>query len=126
MEKRPFKFYFKRGPITVWAFTEENAKILAQAEAIKQGWDPTIISKSEADEINKRQYISLLDELKTLPVPGTILYTPNNTQGYKLVCYQIDEQRIEAIVESHISGLEIYWTLEQVRQCTWDKIKGGE
>ena len=72
--------------------------------------------------MDKRKYVSLLEELKTLPVPGTILYTPNNTQGYKLVCYQIDEQRIEAIIESHISGLEIYWTLEQVRMCTWDKI----
>ena len=121
MKQRKFTFYFKGGPITVWAFTENNAKILAQAKAIKQGWDPTILSKPEVDEMNKRQYVSWLDELKTMPVPGTILYTPNNTQGYKLVCYQIDEQRIEAIVESHISGLEIYWTLEQVRMCTWDK-----
>ena len=45
MKPRKFKFYFKGGPITVWAFTEENAKILAQAEAIKQGWDPTIINQ---------------------------------------------------------------------------------
>ena len=52
MKTRPFKFYFKRGPITVWAFTEENAKILAQAEAIKQGWGPTIISKPRLEKLN--------------------------------------------------------------------------
>ena len=121
MRQRKFKFYFKGGPITVWAFTEENAKILAQAEAIKQGWDPTILSKSEADEMNKRQYISWLDELKTLPVPGTILYAPNDTLGRKLLYYEIGEDNIEAIVESNINGLEIYWTLKQVRQCTWKK-----
>ena len=45
MKQRKFTFYFKGGPITVWAFTEENAKILAQVEAIKHGWDPRIISK---------------------------------------------------------------------------------
>ena len=52
MKTRPFQFYFKRGPITVWAFTKENAKILAQAEAIKQGWDPTIISKPRIEKLN--------------------------------------------------------------------------
>ena len=52
MNQRQFTFYFKRGPITVWAFTEENAKILAQAEAIKQGWDPTIISKPRIEKLN--------------------------------------------------------------------------
>jgi hypothetical protein len=52
MIKRPFKFYFKGGPITVWAFTEANAKILAQAEAIKQGWDPTIISQPRLEKLN--------------------------------------------------------------------------
>lgn len=52
MKNKKFTFYFKRGPITVWAFTEENAKILAQAEAIKQGWDPTIISKPRIEKLN--------------------------------------------------------------------------
>lgn len=52
MKQREFKFYFKGGPITVWAFTEENAKILAQAEAIKQGWDPTIIPKPDLELLN--------------------------------------------------------------------------
>lgn len=121
MKQRKFTFYFKGGPITVWAFTEGNAKILAQAEAIKRCWDPTIISKSEANEMNKRRYISWLDELKTLPVPGTILYPPNSTTGRKLLCYEINDEKIEAVVEGDIHGLDIYWTLKQVNMCTWDK-----
>lgn len=52
MKQRKFTFYFKGGPITVWAFTEANAKILAQAEAIKQGWDPTIISRPRLEKLN--------------------------------------------------------------------------
>ena len=52
MKTRSFKFWFKGGPITVWAFTEANAKILAQAEAIKQGWDPTIISRPRLEKLN--------------------------------------------------------------------------
>jgi hypothetical protein len=52
MKQRKFTFYFKGGPITVWAFTEENAKILAQAEAIKQCWDPTIIPKPNLEPLN--------------------------------------------------------------------------
>lgn len=43
MRKKQFTFNFKGGPITVWAFTETEAKILAQAEAIKRAWDYTII-----------------------------------------------------------------------------------
>lgn len=52
MKQREFTFWFKGGSITVWAFTEENAKILAQAEAIKQGWDPTIISRPRLEKLN--------------------------------------------------------------------------
>ena len=43
MKTTPFTFNFKGGPITVRAFNKEAAKILAQAEAIKRGWDYTII-----------------------------------------------------------------------------------
>lgn len=43
MKTTPFTFNFKGGPITVWAFNETEAKILAQAEAIKRGWDYTIL-----------------------------------------------------------------------------------
>lgn len=34
-----YTFNFKGGEITVRAFNETEAKILAQAEAIKRGWD---------------------------------------------------------------------------------------
>ena len=39
MKKRQYTFNFKGGPITVWALGYEEAKILAQAEAISNGWD---------------------------------------------------------------------------------------
>lgn len=38
-----FTFKFKGGPITVRALCYEEAKILAQAEAIKRCWDYEII-----------------------------------------------------------------------------------
>ena len=43
MKTTPFTFNFKCGPITVRAFNEKEAKILAQAEAIRRGWDYTIL-----------------------------------------------------------------------------------
>lgn len=43
MKFREFTFNFKGGPITVLALGYETAKILAQAEAIKRGWDYTIM-----------------------------------------------------------------------------------
>lgn len=52
MNKKKFTFYFQGGTITVWAFTEANAKILAQAEAIKQGWDPTLVSQPKLEKLN--------------------------------------------------------------------------
>ena len=36
MKTRQFRFWFRGGPITVWAFTYEDAEILAKAEAIKK------------------------------------------------------------------------------------------
>jgi hypothetical protein len=45
MKHFTFTFNFKGGPITVRAFNETEAKILAQAEAIKRAWDYTIIAK---------------------------------------------------------------------------------
>ena len=39
-------FYFKGGPITVSALNYDQGKILAQAEAIKNGWDCEICSYS--------------------------------------------------------------------------------
>lgn len=38
-----FTFNFKGGPITVRAFNEKEARILAQAKAINKGWDYEII-----------------------------------------------------------------------------------
>lgn len=42
-----FTFRFKGGEITVWAFNKEEAKILAQAEAIKRCWEYTILEVSK-------------------------------------------------------------------------------
>lgn len=39
MKERQYTFNFKGGPITVWAMNLEEAKIRAQAEAIRNGWD---------------------------------------------------------------------------------------
>lgn len=44
MKKDRFTFKFKGGEINVWAFGKEQAEILAKAEAIKKGWDYTILS----------------------------------------------------------------------------------
>ena len=39
MKLTQYAFNFKGGQITVLAFNEKEAKILAQAEAITRGWD---------------------------------------------------------------------------------------
>ncbi len=39
MKPKRYTFNFKGGPITVWAMNLEEAKICAQAEAIRNGWD---------------------------------------------------------------------------------------
>ena len=39
MKPTKYTFNFKGGPITVWAMNLEEAKICAQAEAIRNGWD---------------------------------------------------------------------------------------
>lgn len=52
MKPNWYTFYFTGGPIIVAAFTEVNAKILAQAEAIKRGWDPTCIKKPKLEKLN--------------------------------------------------------------------------
>lgn len=41
--KRSYTFRFDGGKITVEAESEDEAKILAQAEAIKKGWDYKIL-----------------------------------------------------------------------------------
>ena len=47
MKTKPYTFHFKGGPITVRAFNKEEARILAQAEAINRGWDYTIIEEEQ-------------------------------------------------------------------------------
>ena len=44
MKKSKYTFQFKGGAISVWAFGKEQAEILAKAEAIKNGWDYTVLS----------------------------------------------------------------------------------
>lgn len=70
--------------------------------------------------MNKRDYLTALQDLGSLPVPGTILYLPaNKLKGNKLLRYEILPEEILAVVESNIGKVEIYWTLEQVRMCTY-------
>ena len=52
MKQRKFKFYFKGGPIIAWAFNKEDAEILARAEAIKKGWDSTLIPQPQLEPLN--------------------------------------------------------------------------
>jgi hypothetical protein len=42
MKLKSYTFTFKGGEITTSAFNYKAAKILAQAEAIKRGWDYTV------------------------------------------------------------------------------------
>lgn len=44
MKLTQYTFNFKGGQITVWAFNDIEGRILAQAEAIKRGWDYTIFA----------------------------------------------------------------------------------
>ena len=57
MKERQYTFNFKGGPITVWAFNEREARTLARAEAIRNGWDNTII---EAEDKSKN--LRLIDK----------------------------------------------------------------
>lgn len=43
MKETQYTFNFKDGPITVWALNEREARTLAMAEAIRNGWNNTII-----------------------------------------------------------------------------------
>lgn len=52
MRTRSFKFWFKGGPLIVWAFNEEEARILAKAEAIKKGWDSTLIPQPQLSKLD--------------------------------------------------------------------------
>ena len=71
--------------------------------------------------MNKREYNAMLDELKTLPVPGTILYTPSGkdkTDGVLLLRWEIREEELRAVIQL-TQNCEITWLPQQVRMCTW-------
>jgi hypothetical protein len=57
MKTRNFTFYFKGGAITVRAFNENEAKILAQAKAIENGWDYTIQKQPTMSRREARAYL---------------------------------------------------------------------
>jgi len=68
------------------------------------------------DEMNEKIKEFLIDNW--LPLPETILYPSlDKIKGNKLIRYEIDSNGIKAIVDCS-NGIEMTWTLEQVRQCT--------
>ena len=70
--------------------------------------------------MNKRQYNALIDELKTLPVPGTILYAPaNKAEGILLLRWEVDEDGLKARMQLG-PCCEGYWCPTDVRLCTWN------
>lgn len=52
MKLNKYTFYFKGGEITVGALNEERGKILAQAKAIENGWDYTIMEKPNIEKLD--------------------------------------------------------------------------
>lgn len=72
--------------------------------------------------MTKREYGAVLIELRTLPAPGTILYPPNNNDtGRTLIRYEISDGDAVGVVSlsNKDSDLNIYWTLDQIRMCTF-------
>lgn len=78
--------------------------------------------------MDKRKYIAQLHILETLPVPETILHSVDG-KDYKLLGYIIgvnryDELEIEARIEWPTNrACEFEWSLEEVKQCTWEKME---
>jgi hypothetical protein len=60
---REYKFRFKNGYITVNAKSEKDAKILAQAEAIKRDWDYEILPNTMSMEELKELIGDKVDEI---------------------------------------------------------------
>ena len=52
MKLNSYTFYFRGGKITVSALSEERGKILAQAKAIENGWDHTIMEKPNIEKLD--------------------------------------------------------------------------
>jgi len=61
MKHTKITFTFKGGNIPVWTFNHNEAKILVQAEAIKNGWNYTIIDKIN-NVANKNLGLLIYDE----------------------------------------------------------------
>lgn len=61
MKLTKFTFYFRGGKITVSAFNYDQGKILAQAEAIKKGWDCEVctysVEETEETKITLRDFL---------------------------------------------------------------------
>ena len=78
--------------------------------------------------MDKRKYVAQLHTLETLPLPGTILHSVDN-KDYKLLGYTIgvdgyDDIDIYAIIESPTNpAVELEWSLKEVKQCTWEKMR---
>lgn len=50
MRHKKYKVFFKHADIIVRAFNEKEAKILTQAQAIKNGWDYEVMNIKEITE----------------------------------------------------------------------------
>ena len=87
-----YSFRFAQGVITVHADNEEDAKILARAEAIKREWNSTI-----RETIAQRDYVSMLRYhnlevrdtaygralyYKDVPLPRTINKSDEYLEGF--------------------------------------------
>ena len=66
MKETKYTFNFKGGPIVVWALNEREGRILAKAEAIKRGWDNTVIDEiaNPVDRITIDKFIMYIVEME--------------------------------------------------------------
>lgn len=56
-----------------------------------------------------------------LPLPGTFLYPPlDKVKGRELLRYEIDNDGMHAVIKCN-EFLEINWSLERVKQCTYSR-----
>lgn len=62
MHTKKYTFYFKSGLITVRATSADRAKILAQAQAIENGWDYTIMANVKLEKLDMHINWCLLSE----------------------------------------------------------------
>lgn len=96
-EKRQYTFNFKGGPITVRAFNYEQAKILAQAEAIKRGWDYTIITISEICPKNENKKYRIYYKHKNTGICQKIDEVFNDSFDANQRCFWLNEHSVEGM-----------------------------